>query len=393
MTRLFPILIALTTAGCLDGVSENPTTTTSAIGTSLASSNGTTGATKQTTSTTGGNNCRSQTESCAVASCCAGLVCVTGICLSAEGTSGTSGSVNATLTTTTGGSSGTTGNSGVVSTGGSSGTNGTSWTVSTFAGSGAPGFANGAANSALFSAPFGVTVDQDNNVYVADTGNNIIREIAAGVVTTFAGFGVGGFRDGSTDTAQFMNPTGIAVDSSGNVYVADYGNNRIRLISGGMVSTLAGDGTAGFQDGAAASAQFNEPTGVAVDSSGNVYVADLGNNRIREISNGTVSTLAGTGVHGFNNGPALSAQFAAPNRITVDGFGNVYVCDTDGDRIRLISNGTVSTIAGTGTPGLENGAVGSAEFNWPEGIAVDASGNLYIGDYNTMKSGWSQAVP
>jgi len=160
------------------------------------------------------------------------------------------------------------------------------WVISTFAGTGSAGHAEGIGSTALFNSPYGVAVDSRGNVYVADNGNHRIRKITpAGVVSTFAGTGSAGHADGTGTEAQFNLPFGVAVDSSDNVFVADIDNNRIRKITPtGVVSTLAGTGTPGHADGASNTAQFYSPTGVAMDSSGNVYVADFRNHRIRKIT-------------------------------------------------------------------------------------------------------------
>jgi prepilin-type N-terminal cleavage/methylation domain-containing protein len=259
--------------------------------------------------------------------------------------------------------------------------------VTTLAGSGTAGFADGTGASAMFNDPRGIAVDTSGTVYVADTNNHRIRKITSGgVVTTLAGSGAFGFADGSGASAQFRFPQGIAVDTSGTAYVADSNNHRIRKItSGGVVTTLAGSGTLGFADGPGASAQFSYPNGVAVDTSGNVYIGDSGNHRIRKIdSSGIVSTLAGSGVFGFADGTGISAQFYYPVGITIDSSGTLYVADQQNYRIRKItSSGVVTTLAGSGTGGFADGPGTSAQFNYPIGIAIDNSGTIYVGEvYN-----------
>ncbi len=265
----------------------------------------------------------------------------------------------------------------------------TAGNVSTLAGSGSYGFADGPGASAKFSYPYGVAVDASGNVTVADAGNNRIRKIdTAGNVSTLAGSGGFGFADGPDASAMFSYPVGVAADASGNVYVADASNNRIRRIdSAGSVSTLAGSGSSGFADGPGASAKFSRPYGVAVDASGNVYVADNGNQRIRKIDTaGNVSTLAGSGTYGFADGPGVSAMFFGPNGVAVDASGNVYVADNGNQRIRKIdSAGNVSTLAGSGTGGFADGPGASAMFFGPNGVAVDASGNVYVADANNRR--------
>jgi len=212
--------------------------------------------------------------------------------------------------------------------------------VSTFAGSDTEGSGNGTGTAAQFNHPFGVAVDSSGNVFVGDLDNHRIRRITpAGVVSTLAGTGIRGHADGIGNTAQFNDPLGVAVDSSGNVYVADYSNNRIRKITpGGMVSTLAGSGTEGYVDDTGSTAQFKSPTGVAVDSSGNVYVTDFSNHRIRKITPaGVVSTFAGTGTRAHADGTANKAQFNYPSGVAMDSRGNVYVADARNNRIRKIT--------------------------------------------------------
>ncbi len=254
-------------------------------------------------------------------------------------------------------------------------------TVSTFAGSGSSGDTNGTGSSASFNTPSGVAVDSSGNIYVADLLNHKIRKITpAGVVSTIAGTGSVGSNDGAGASASFNGPRGLAVDASGNVYVADTYNNKIRKItSAGVVSTFAGTGSQGDTDGAGASASFNQPYGVAVDGVGNVYVADTYNHKIRKITpSGVVSTLAGTGSAGSNDGAGSSATFSYPYDVAVDSSGNIYVADRNNYKIRKITpSGVVSTVAGTGSQGSINDP---ATFNAPEAVAIDASGNIYVAD-------------
>jgi sugar lactone lactonase YvrE len=259
----------------------------------------------------------------------------------------------------------------------------TSGTVITLAGNGTSGFADGPVASAMFSEPHGVVVDGGGRVYVADTSNHRIRMIYHDQVTTLAGSGTFGFADGPASDAMFFGPSGVAVDSSENVFVADQGNQRIRKITAGQVSTLAGSGAVGFADGPAAVAMFNEPSGVAVDSTGKVYVADNFNHRIRLISNGVVSTFAGNGTLGFADGPLSSAMFSVPTGIALDTTGKMYVADDTNDRIRLIVGEQVSTFAGSGTEGFHDGAASLAQFNWPTSVAVNSAVQVVVADlYN-----------
>jgi len=252
--------------------------------------------------------------------------------------------------------------------------------VTTFAGTGAPGSTDGAL--AEFDLPFGVAVDAAGNVYVADYSNHRIRKVtAAGVVTTLAGSGVAGDDDGTGTAAQFNLPSGVAVDAAGNVYVADTNNERIRKITAaGVVTTLAGSGVAGDDDGTGTAAQFNQPQGVAVDAAGNVYVADTNNERIRKITAaGVVTTLAGS-TFGYVDGTGAAAKFNVPIGVAVDAVGNVYVADAENNRIRKITAaGVVTTLAGS-TLGFADGTGAAAQFDFPLGVAVDAVGNVYVAD-------------
>ena len=257
-------------------------------------------------------------------------------------------------------------------------------TVSTLAGSGTGGFADGIGIAAQFYTPTGVALDAQSNIYVADPNNYRIRKItASGIVSTLAGNGTYGFVDGNGTTAQFKFPVGAALDAQGNIYVADADNNRIRKITAsGIVSTLAGSGTAGFADGNGPAAQFNSPNGVALDAQGNIYVADDFNNRIRKItSSGIVSTLAGSGTYGFADGNGPAAQFNSPAGVALDAQGNIYVADANNHRIRKITaSGIVSTLAGSGTQGFADGNGPAAQFHLPYGVALDAQDNIYVAD-------------
>src|ERR1035437_885215 len=223
----------------------------------------------------------------------------------------------------------------------------------TLAGYAGEGSADGLGSNARFYSPSGIAADSVGNVYVADIANHTIRQITpGGVVSTLAGLaGVSGSGDGTGSAAQFNQPQGVAVDGAGNVYVADTGNHTIRQIApGGAVSTLAGlAGVSGSANGTGSSARFYQPEGVAVDSGGNVYVADTWNHTIRTITPaGVVSTLAGlAGVSGSANGTGSGAQFYQPQGVAVDTAGIVYVADTCNETIRKITaGGAVSTLAG-----------------------------------------------
>jgi sugar lactone lactonase YvrE len=268
-----------------------------------------------------------------------------------------------------------------------------------------PGSTDGTGTAALFCGPQGVAVDRAGNVYVADSGNNTIRRITpAGTVTTIAGSppspstpsigssiylygaaGSYGSADGIGKAARFAAPLGVAVDSAGNVYVADTGNDTIRSITpSGAVATLAGTAIQGADDGTGGAAQFFRPVGVALDYARNLYVADAYNHAIRKITPaGAVTTLAGSpGKAGSADGTGSAALFNYPEGVAVDGTGNVYVADTYNDTIRKITPaGLVTTLAGSpGNAGSADGTGGSARFDCPFGVAVDGVGNVYVGD-------------
>ena len=267
--------------------------------------------------------------------------------------------------------------------------------VTTLAGSTPSGSADGVGRAAKFHLPYGVAVDKSGHLYVSDDGNNTIRKIAPdGTVTTWAGLAGGsGHADGTGTVARFHYPSGVALDSTGNLFVADCLSHTIRKISPeGVVSTWAGMAETadkgGSEDGTPSIARFKQPRGVAVDTSGNVYVADAGNSTIRKITPAReVTTLAGTaGNHGLADGTGSAAKFNHPWGLVVDGLGNVYVADTDNHTIRKITpEGVVTSFAGS--PRIIRSSHGNeklSEFYVPRGVTVDGSGNVFVADFTTV---------
>lgn len=324
--------------------------------------------------------------------------------------------------------------------------------VTTYAGTGSSGFVNGDTSVASFNRPFGICIDATGNLFLADAYNNCIRKIGKdGIVSTYAGTGIAGYLDGPAETAMFNQPINICLDDEGNMYVSDFLNQRIRKISADMmVTTIAGTGTAGLQDGPVDQAQFNYPRGICLDDTGNIYIGDSWNHRIRRISTdgmvmtwaggGTsigvqsvgayldgsdtsarfytpcelsidqgnnifvadaynhrirkidpfrmVTTVAGSGnsgssAGGFNNGPALDAMFKVPTACHVTTTGTIFVGDGENQRVRKIgTDGMVTTFAGSGVTGFENGPDSLATFNFPRGCVMDdALNRLYVVDY------------
>ncbi len=264
------------------------------------------------------------------------------------------------------------------------------YTISTVAGI-YPIGDGGPATSALLYSPSGVAVDSAGNLYIADTDNHRVRKVTPdGVITTVAGDGAAGFRaDGvPAASARLSGPRAVAVDGAGNLYIADRGNDRIRRVTpAGIISTVAGGGGPrgfGGDGGPATRAQLNLPENVAVDAAGNLYIADTGNHRVRKVSpDGVITTVVGTGTAGFNSDGGLGpqTQLNGPNDVAVDAFGNLYVADRNNHRVRRVTPaGIVSTYAGNGTAGSagDNGPATLAQLNFPDGVALDADGNLYI---------------
>ena len=288
------------------------------------------------------------------------------------------------------------------------------WTIDTAAGTGLSeesggglGGDGGPAVEARLRYPFDVAVDETGSLYIVDTWNHRIRKVdSAGIVTTVAGSGTtgesgGGFSGdgGPAVEAQLRFPGGAALDGSGSLYIVDTWNHRIRKVdSAGIVTTIAGSGTTGEggggfggDGGPAVEARLRYPYGVTVDETGNLYIADAWNHRIRKVdSAGIVTTIAGSGTEGYggDGGPAVWAQLSHPQGVALDGSGNLYIADAWNHRIRKVdSAGIVTTIAGGGTPGGGRGRFGRdsglavrARLKYPQGMALDAAGNLYFAD-------------
>jgi len=272
----------------------------------------------------------------------------------------------------------------------------TAGVISTFAGTHVAGNSgdNGPADAAKLNMPFSVATDKSGNVFISDYGNNVIRKVnPTGTISTYAGTGTSGYSGdgGAASAARLSGPEGIAVDTSGNLYIADANNNAIRVVSTtGMITTIAGNGTGGHtgDGGPAVNATLNAPAAVAVNLYGQVFIADHFNNAVRMIdANGIITTVAGTGTAGFagDNGPATAAQLHFPSGVAVYGFGPLYISDEGSNAVRMVnSSGVISTVAGNFTNGYagDGGFATSAELSSPKGIAVDALNRLYVADYD-----------
>ena len=277
--------------------------------------------------------------------------------------------------------------------------------ITTIAGNGISGYSGdgGQAVCAELNPPNAIAVDGSGNVYIADWGNHRIRKVEAstGIISTIAGNGTGGYNgDGISATAAELNyPAGVAVDGSGNIYIADDGNNRIRklTVSTGIITTIAGNGTSGFtgDGGDATNAELNNPQAVAVNTAGTIiYISDESNERVREVNaSGIISTIAGNGTAGYSGdgGPATNAEiWGTPSfsfSVALDPSGNVYIADMGNNRIRKITGNTINTIAGNGTAGYSGDGIPAtiAELYYPTAITFDNLGNMYIADWTNQR--------
>ena len=271
--------------------------------------------------------------------------------------------------------------------------------VQVVAGNGVPAFSGdgGPATSAALSAPYGLALDAIGNLYIADNGNSRIRMVSTtGIITTVAGNGQQGFSgDGGPATSASLNaPYSVAIDSSGNLYISDSGNHRIRKVNlAGTITTVAGNGQPGSSGdgGPATAASLNVPLGIAVDPTNNLYIADQNNFRIREVSAaGSIATVAGNGQNGFSGdtGPAVQAMLGRPFGVALDGLGDLYIADLDNNRVRMVSTaGKITTVAGNGQPGFsgDGGPATSASLYGPAAVATDAAGNFYVADQFNLR--------
>lgn len=255
-------------------------------------------------------------------------------------------------------------------------------TVTTVAGSGSLGSTDGIGSAASFYAPAGLAIDASGNLFVADMGNNLIRKITpTGVVTTFAGSGSAGYTDATGTNASFSAPSALAFGTDGSLYVADNGTGLVRKITpGGVVTTLAGNHTQGYINAVGTSASFNSPSGIAIDATGNIYVAEPQNRAIRKIAtDNTVTTFIG--------GPdsTVAAPIGVPQAIAIDAANNMFITDGNGRVLEISKDHVLSVVAGSNATGTTDGAGSSAMFSSPAGIAVGTNGIIYVADMNNNR--------
>jgi len=259
--------------------------------------------------------------------------------------------------------------------------------VETLAGTGTSGTADGKGTAASFDLPYGIALTKNGGLLIGDWSNNLLRKISPEAdVTTFAGNGVLASVDGNGLNASFKDLAGFTVDATDTAFVADAQGHRIRKVtSTADVTTVAGNGTKTTTDGNGTAATFNTPISVAVDAAGNLYVLEYGGGVVRKIDPAlNVTTLAGSSPPGFADGTKTDAKFGRGYNIAIDASGNLYVADSSNHRIRKITpTGVVTTLAGTGTPGATDGPGNSATFSDPRGVAVDADGNVYVADFGS----------
>ena len=269
--------------------------------------------------------------------------------------------------------------------------------ITTVAGDGNFGITGdgGPATSATLRTPEALAVDGNNNLYIADSSGNLVRKVnlATGIITLVAGSHVPPSQlgdGGPAAEARLNSPNGVAVDPAGNVYISDWGNNRIRKVNAStqVITTVAGTGLTAFagDGGLATQATIHAPNGVFLDANNNLYIVDTGNSRIRKVSGaGVISTVAGNGGRAFtgDGGLATDASLFDPIGVAVDRDGTIYIGDTGNDRIRRVSNGIITTYAGTGAPGFsgDGGPATAATFLSPRGVGVDSFGNVYVADF------------
>jgi sugar lactone lactonase YvrE len=277
------------------------------------------------------------------------------------------------------------------------------YAVKTIAGSSSLGWVDGSGSIAKFSNLTSLAVSTSGNIFVADSYNNNIRKISSNLVITFAGSKTKGTLDGYGSAALLNFPRGIAIVTTGFIYVAEAGGNRVRkiLTTGtlGTVTTLAGNGSVSYADGVGTSASINSPFDIVVDAFGNLFIVTA-DHRVRKISSGgVVTTVAGSGNAGFVDGIGSAASFNSSQGLGIDSSGNLYIADTQNNRIRKVtSSGVVTTLAGSGSAGYADGAGFAAAFNSPTSAKVDVYGNIYVGDMGNYRvrqvtgAGQGQAV-